>query len=282
MVQKIVTVFLTFSAYLICWHTMKIITWNINSVRIRLHNLEKLVKEEDPDIICLQETKVINENFPEQQLNGLGFDHVYFSGEKSYNGVAILSKSPLSDISSIHHINSDCRHISGVLQNGAELHNFYVPAGGYEPDPEINPKFAHKLAYVEEMAEWFAKNRRGEDRIIMVGDLNIAPLENDVWSHKQLLSVVSHTPPEVERMENLRASLGWVDVTRHFTPESEKLYSWWSYRNQDWRKSDRGRRLDHIWVTKPLQESLKDSYILKEVRDWQKPSDHVPVVGVVS
>jgi exodeoxyribonuclease-3 len=171
------------------------------------------------------------------------------------------------------------RHIAARLPDGTELHNFYVPAGGDIPDRELNPAYGFKLDYVDAMREWFAKERAKADRMILVGDLNIAPLESDVWSHKQLLNVISHTPPEVERMEALMQTSGWIDTARHFTPEPEKLYSWWSYRNRDWRKSDRGRRLDHIWVTPPLKDSLKASHTLKDARDWERGSDHVPVMA---
>ncbi len=126
------------------------------------------------------------------------------------------------------------------------LHNFYVPAGGDEPDPEVNPKFRHKLGFVSEMNAVRADfdDLSGS---ILVGDLNIAPLEHDVWSHKQLLKVVSHTPVETEGFEAMRESGGWVDLMRLNVPYEQKLYTWWSYRAADWAASDRGRRLDHIW-----------------------------------
>ena len=114
--------------------------------------------------------------------------------------------------------------------------------------------------------------------MILVGDLNIAPLEHDVWSHKQLLKIVSHTPIEVEKLTAMQNSIGWVDAMRHFVPADEKLYTWWSYRNNDWRATNRGRRLDHIWVTPPLAGSLKGMQIAQETRDWAPPSDHVPVI----
>ncbi len=113
---------------------------------------------------------------------------------------------------------------------------------------------------------------------ILVGDFNIAPLEHDVWSHKQLLNVVSHTQAEVDRLEQVRASHGWVDAVRHFVPDTEKLYTWWSYRARDWRASNRGRRLDHVWVTPSLAQKLKAATVVTDARDWPKASDHAPVV----
>ena len=262
---------------------LRIITWNINSVRLRLPLLKKLVVEAKPDIICLQETKVEDALFPLEDLKALGFPHIVFSGQKSYNGVAILSKVPLSDVQTMTLAASDHkRHISARLPSGAVLHNFYVPAGGDIPDPIENPAYGFKLNFVEDMTAWSKKLGKKPESSIIVGDFNIAPLEHDVWSHKQLLKVVSHTPPEVERLDALKNSQDWCDVGRHFVAHDEKLYSWWSYRNRDWRASNRGRRLDHIWVTPALAPALKNYTVIKDARDWQEgacgPSDHVPVV----
>jgi len=257
---------------------LKIATWNINSVRLRIDLVKNILKNQDIDILCLQETKVVDDLFPIKDLEKIGYKHSYFSGEKSYNGVAIISKKPLSGITTHNFINEQKRHISAILPDGTELHNFYIPAGGDEPDPKINPKFKHKLDFCDEMARFFKKERSKFDKIIIVGDFNIAPLEHDVWSHKQLLKIVSHTPVEIEKMKNLKKTLEWIDTSREFVSIDKKLYSWWSYRNRDWRKSNRGRRLDHIWITSPLKKHLKDAYILTDERDRKKPSDHVPVI----
>ena len=137
--------------------------------------------------------------------------------------------------------------------------------------------FDFKLKFVDWMADYFSKNYSPNNKIIMVGDMNIAPLDNDVWSHKQLLKVVSHTPIEVKKMENLRSSLNWIDSHRFFVNGDEKLYSWWSYRGLDPFKSNRGRRLDHIWITANLQNNLQTAEIFKNFRIDNKPSDHVPI-----
>ncbi len=258
---------------------MRIATWNINSVRLRINRVATLAKENDPDVICLQETKVMDDLFPLEAIQEMGYSHVAFSGMKSYNGVAILSRLPLKNVQRMEWCGrSDCRHISATLPGGIELHNFYVPAGGDEPDREKNEKFGHKLDFLDEMTEWFPANRTARRKMILVGDLNIAPLETDVWSHKQLLKVVSHTPIEVEKLGNVQNSVNWVDAVRHSIPESEQLFSWWSYRARDWDISNRGRRLDHIWVTPPLKKTLKGATVLREARGGEKPSDHVPVM----
>lgn len=257
---------------------MRIVSWNINSVRLRTHLYPLLKNKLSPDIICFQETKTPDEHFPFEVFKELGYPHIHIHGMKSYNGQAIVSKYPFVS-TDIHHRceREDCRHIVAKFED-FELHNLYIPAGGDEPDPEINDKFAHKLAFVDEMAGWFKKHYNANDNLVALGDFNIAPLEHDVWSHKQLLNVVSHTPPETERLKKMQDSLGWVDCSREFVPEDEKCYTWWSYRNRDWKKSNRGRRLDHIWVTQPLKDKLKDHVILSEARDWEKPSDHAPVM----
>lgn len=257
---------------------MKLVTWNINSVRLRLPLVKKLTEEIAPDIVCLQETKCPDEHFPLDDLKAMGYEHIAFHGMKSYNGVAILSKLPM-DAHEVHHRvgREDCRHIAATI-NGFELHNLYIPAGGDEPDPVANGKFAHKLDFVDEMTGWFADRYTSDQKLIAVGDFNIAPYEHDVWSHKQLLKVVSHTPPETERLDKMKRSLGWSDVARDFVPEDEKCYTWWSYRNRDWKKSNRGRRLDHIWVTPPLKDQVSSFDIMTHARDWEKPSDHVPVI----
>lgn len=258
---------------------MKIATWNINSVRLRQNAVLRFLREQAPDVLALQETKVEDALFPKEAFEKAGYGHIRFSGEKSYNGVCLISRVPLEDIRTEGFCGKgDKRHIAAVLPNGVEVHNFYVPAGGDIPDVAANPKFAHKLDFVDGMRDWFAKSRSSSAPMILLGDLNIAPFEHDVWSHKQLLDVVSHTPIEVEKMTRLGEGMEWVDVARHFVPKEQKLYSWWSYRNRDWRKSDRGRRLDHIWVTPPLAKSLASLTIHKDMRDWEQPSDHVPVL----
>lgn len=256
---------------------MRVVTWNINSLRLRMTTLARVVQSLSPDIVCLQETKVANDEFPFDAVRALGFEHVLFRGMKSYNGVAILSRLPLNEIPGRQWCDKeDCRHLAALLPDGTELHNFYVPAGGDIPDPALNDKFAHKLAFVEEMTGWFRGQR--EAPRILVGDLNIAPLETDVWSHKQLLNVVSHTPVEVEGLTGLMAAHGWIDAVRAFFPPDQRLYTWWSYRNRVWPGNDRGRRLDHIWVTPPLERRLKGAAVLREARGWDRPSDHAPVV----
>ena len=254
----------------------RIVSWNINSVRARLESIEKFLKDYDPDVLCLQEIKATEDVFPLRFFEDLGFKHTAIRGQKSYHGVATLARCPLSEIQSRDWCGKgDARHVSVRLPMGSVLHNFYVPAGGDIPDPKTNDKFEHKLAFLDEMIAWSKKLRQPS---ILVGDLNVAPTEWDVWSHKALLKVVSHTPIETNLISELQQAHNWVDAVRHKKPEPEKLYSWWSYRARDWAESNRGRRLDHIWVSPELGPAIQNVEIATRVRGWEKPSDHAPVI----
>lgn len=257
--------------------TLRIATWNINSVRHREAAVLRFLREEGPDVLCLQETKTPVEKFPLDGLAALGYGHVAVRGEKAYNGVAILSRLPLEPVPHRDFCTrGDARHVAARLPSGTVVHNLYIPAGGDVPDPVLNPKFRHKLDFLEELRAWGAE--APPMRAILVGDLNVAPREDDVWSHRQLLKVVSHTPVEVAAFTAAREAGGWVDVTRAHIPEG-RLYSWWSYRAPDWRAADKGRRLDHVWATPDLAARSGGSRILRETRGWDAPSDHVPVLA---
>ena len=256
---------------------MRLATWNINSVRLRINLVTDFLRDADIDVLCLQETKTEDAHFPAAALAEAGWAHHAYRGEKSYNGVAIISRLPLSEPGHMDWAGrGDCRHISARIDDGPLVHNFYVPAGGDVPDREANPKFGHKLDFISEMTGHFAANN--PQNAILVGDLNIAPLAEDVWSTRQLRNVVSHTPVEREGLLRLIEDGGWHDVVRsHFGPE-EILYSWWSYRARDWAASDRGRRLDHVWTSHDLADSIRSVSIERHLRGVEKPSDHVPTV----
>jgi len=261
-------------------------TWNVNSIRSRVNLVKRFAETYRPDILCLQEIKCTNDQFPFRAMENLGFKYIELNGQKAYHGVATLSRFPLERIEARDFNGSgDARHLAvglpgmNLTHGPVILHNFYVPAGGDIADISQNPKFGQKLDFLSEMERWSAGG--GLDRHashILVGDLNVAPLESDVWSHKQLLRVVSHTPVEVEHMEKLRAAHAWVDVMRDHVPPDEVLFTWWSYRARDWRQSNRGRRLDHVWVSPQLQGASRSMRVVDEARDWEKPSDHAPVL----
>ncbi len=262
-------------------------TWNINSVRLRIDLVAKFLKSARPDVLCLQETKCPDDAFPLKRFKRLGYEHAALNGQKGYHGVAVLSRMPF-ETTSIENFcgKTDCRHVSAVLGERAglnepiTLHNFYVPAGGDEPDPGINPKFEHKLSFLDEMRAHKTLRPKKSERSILVGDLNVAPLEHDVWSHKQMLKVVSHTPIECEKLIAVQKSGGWIDSMRVLTPEPEKLFTWWSYRAMDnWREANRGRRLDHVWTSDALADRVSKIKIAKDYRGAERPSDHVPVTA---
>ena len=258
-------------------------TWNINSVRLRVQQVVRLLEEQRPDVVCLQETKCPEGQFPSAAFAKLGYHHIAHCGQPGYHGVAILSRIAFADSFSRQFCGKeDARHLAVRLAppHNLWIHSLYVPAGGDIPDPLINPKFAHKLAFLDELAEWLPWVREHSDApTILAGDLNIAPLEHDVWSHRQLLRVVSHTPVETSRLMAIQAAGQWIDVMREHVPHDQKLYSWWSYRARDWARADRGRRLDHIWLDARLAGSSQSLQILRETRGWLQPSDHVPILA---
>lgn len=259
---------------------MRIVTWNINSVRLRIGLVAELVARLGPDVLCLQETKVLPQAFPLAAFADLGFPHVEADGIRGYNGVAIASRWPLARLDTPAWCGrADARHLAariGTEPRDPVVEVVYVPAGGDVPDPTVNDKFAHKLQFLDEIAAHTAA-RPEPNRRILVGDLNIAPLPTDVWSHKALLDVVSHTPIEVAALARWQAAGRWTDAIRATHGTDATLYSWWSYRAQNWAASDRGRRLDHIWVSPDLAPRIGTSGILREARSWERPSDHVPV-----
>src|ERR1700751_4880086 len=257
-------------------------TWNINSVRLRIDLVAKFLKAHRPDVLCLQETKCIDDRFPKKRFKRLGYEHVALNGQKGYHGVVVISRLPFERLEVQNFCGkTDCRHIAAVLGERAglrdpiTLHNFYVPAGGDTPDPAVNVKFAHKLSFLDEMREQASLRPGASERAILLGDLNVAPLEHDVWSHKQMLRVVSHTPIECEKLTQAQKSGNWFDTMRAFVPDPAKLYTWWSYRAADWAAADRGRRLDHIWVSPELADRVSSLKIRREARGWERPPGHV-------
>jgi len=260
---------------------LRLATWNINSVRLRAAQVARFVAEQAPDVLCLQEIKCQEGEFPRQAFIDMGLPHLAISGQKGWHGVAIASRLPFEP----GPVLDVCRHgharsVSVVVQ-GVEIQNFYIPAGGDIPDREVNPKFDHKLDFFERLTA-IAAARDPKAPLVIAGDLNVAPGEYDVWSHRQMLRVVSHTPVEIEAMQRLRAAGGFIDLVREAIPDPQKLFSWWSYRAADFRASNRGLRLDHLWITPGLREAAfrtggAVARVHDDVREWTQPSDHAPV-----
>ena len=262
---------------------LRVATWNINSVRIRADHIARFVREQAPDVLCLQEIKCREGEFPTNAFVEAGLPHLRVNGQKGWHGVAIASRLPIEDAPKLDVCkNGHARAVSATVA-GVEFQNFYIPAGGDVADREVNDKFDHKLDFYERLTVEMGK-RDPSKPLIVAGDLNVAPSEHDVWNHKYMSKVVSHTPIEIEAMETLRASLDFIDLVRASQPEPQKLFSWWSYRAADFRKSNRGLRLDHLWASPGLKDAAfrmgaAAARIHDDVREWERPSDHAPVTA---
>ena len=257
---------------------VKIATWNINSVRLRADQVERFLREHSPDVLCLQEIKTIEQSFPHAVFDDLGYTHRAVHGQKGYHGVATISRVPMREFSRHDwQDNGEARHVGVELLGpgqGMVIENVYIPAGGDIPDRDLNPKFGQKLDFLDRMTRWAGAIDRPT---LIVGDFNIAPLPGDVYNHKALLKVVSHTPVEVEALGRFADAHGWVDLGRAFIPEPERNYSWWSYRSY-WRDKDQGRRLDHMWASPDLAGQATAHRFVEDTRRWEQPSDHIPLI----
>jgi exodeoxyribonuclease-3 len=260
---------------------LRICTWNINSVRIRTEQVARFVAEHQPDVLCLQEIKCQTGEFPTEAFVEMGLPHLKVAGQKGWHGVAIASRLPIEDSPHLDVCREGhARCVSAKVQ-GVEIQNFYIPAGGDLPDPELNPKFAHKLDFYAKLTAHMAK-RDPKAPLVVTGDLNVAPGENDVWNHRYMSKIVSHTPVEVEAFAALMGSLDFINILREAYPEPQKLASWWSYRAADFRQSNRGLLLDHLLLSPGLRDAAfstgaASARIHDTVREWDKPSDHAPV-----
>ena len=260
---------------------LRLCTWNVNSVRLRAEQVARFVGEQAPDVLCMQEIKCQEGEFPRAAFEAVGLPHIAIAGQKGWHGVAIASRLPFEAAPRLEVCREGHARVVGVKVAGVEVQNFYIPAGGDVPDRSVNPKFDHKLDFFEKLsAEMGRRDPRAP--LAIVGDLNVAPGEFDVWSHKQMSKIVSHTPIELEAMAALKASAGFIDLVREAIPDPQKLFSWWSYRAADFRASNRGLRLDHIWISPGLREAAFRSgaaaaRVHDDVREWERPSDHAPV-----
>ncbi len=260
---------------------LRVATWNINSVRLRREQVARFVAESGTDVLCLQEIKCRESEFPRQAFVDMGLPHLAIAGQKGWHGVAIASRLPIEDAPGLDVCREGhARCVSAVIA-GVEVQNFYIPAGGDTPDRALNPKFDHKLDFYERLTGLMAAGDPSKP-LLLAGDFNIAPGEHDVWSHCQMSRIVSHTPIEVAAMAELKASLGFTDLVREAIPDPQKLFSWWSYRAADFRASNRGLRLDHLWGSPGLMGAARvDGRVSAQVHDavraWERPSDHAPV-----
>jgi exodeoxyribonuclease-3 len=260
---------------------LRVCTWNVNSVRQRADQAARFVAEHQPDVICMQEIKCQEHEFPADAFAAMGLPHLKIAGQKGWHGVAIASRLPIEDAPRLDVCREGHARSVAVKVAGVEIQNFYIPAGGDIPDPAVNPKFAHKLDFYARLTAEMAR-RDPRDALIVTGDLNVAPGEFDVWNHKYMSKIVSHTPAEIEAFAGLMAAGRFFNVLREAVPEPEKLASWWSYRAADFRQSNRGLLLDHLLLSPGLREAAfhtgkAAARVHDPVREWEKPSDHAPV-----
>ena len=257
---------------------LRVVTWNINSVRLRAEQVARFVAESGADVLCLQEIKCTDDQFPRAAFEAMGLPHLKVGGQKGWHGVAIASRKPIAEAPKLDVCREGHARCVAAMVDGVEIQNFYIPAGGDVPDRKLNPKFDHKMDFYERLtAEMAVRDRQRP--LVLAGDFNIAPGENDVWNHRYMSKVVSHTPLEVETLNRLQEAGGFADVVRDQHPDPQKLATWWSYRAQDFRKSARGLRLDHLWTSPGLTPAVVpgSAMIHEPVRAWTQPSDHAPV-----
>lgn len=252
---------------------MKIATWNVNSINIRMPQLLGWLETADIDVICFQETKTIDENFPVDALQALGYD-AEFMGQKSYNGVAIISKFPITDVQKNFLDDDDeapKRLIAGTV-NGVRIVNTYIPNGS-----ELwSDKFNFKLDWLQRLRRFFDENCDKNADVLLCGDFNVAMDDLDVWSVAAWEGKIHFSRPERAAMTHVK-QWGFVDVYRKHNPDA-KEFSWWNYREGAWQRNQ-GLRIDHIWTSASLAEKCTGCWIDKAPRTLEKPSDHAPVVA---
>jgi exodeoxyribonuclease-3 len=253
---------------------LSVVTWNVNSLRARLPSVLRWVREHKPDVLCLQETKVRDEDFPLDDFTILGY-HEALYGQKSYNGVAILSRQPLSGVARGFdgEGTDEQKRLIAATVAGVRVVNAYVPNGG-----EVgSDKFAYKLEFLERLGGYFAARHRPQELLVFVGDFNVAPEPRDVFDPAALDGQTCYHPAERAALAKLMA-WGFTDLFRHFEPGAGH-YSWWDYRQASFQRNA-GMRIDHIWTTQPLAKRSRSCSIGKEERAKDKASDHVPVTAV--
>ncbi len=256
---------------------MKIATWNINGINSRLEQVLNWCQKERPEVLCLQETKCIDDKFPHREIRAIGYPYVEYFGEKAYNGVAILSTIPLESVQKgfPRGPRDGPKRLIASTVNGVRIVNVYVPHGTQFG----SDKFIFKLDWIARLRKYFDKNFELADNVLLVGDLNVAPHEMDVWKPSLWKDKMHFTKPEREAIHNLKR-WGFVDVFRKINDEV-KEFTWWSHFHHDFEK-DRGLRIDHIWASPNMAELCSDCWIDKTPRTLEKPSDHAPVTAEFS
>lgn len=254
---------------------MKLATWNVNSLKVRLPQVLQWLSTQPVDVLCLQELKMTDDKFPVADIEAAGY-HVAFTGQKTYNGVAILSKTPITDVIKNNPLFQDeqQRIISGTI-NGIRIVCAYIPNG----QDIASDKYQYKLSWLQSLHDWLKQEMNQYPKLALLGDYNIAPEDRDAYDPEGWKDQVLVSVPERAAFQRF-IDLGLSDAFRQFE-QPEKLYSWWDYRRMGFRLN-RGLRIDHILLSKPLADQCIACEIDKEPRKWEQPSDHAPVIATLN
>ena len=252
---------------------MKLASWNVNSLKVRLPHVLHWLETEQPDVVGLQETKLTDDNFPAAALREAGYEAV-FAGQKTYNGVAVLARQPISEtVTDIPGVDDPQRRVMAGTIGDLRFINLYVPNGS-----EVgSEKYAYKLDWLARLRDWIADEMAHHPRLAVVGDFNIAPADADVHDPEEWRGKVLFSEPEHAALKAL-TDLGLEDTFRRF-PQDEQVFSWWDYRMNNF-KRNRGLRIDLVLASPALATQCTASRVDVEPRRWERPSDHAPVVAV--
>ena len=252
---------------------MKLATWNVNSITARLPLVLKWLESTRVDVLCLQETKTVDEKFPAQAFADIGYEAAAY-GQRTYNGVAILSRSPAQDVQRGFPDDDETAHarLLAATVEGVRVVNVYIPNGAFVG----SDKFFFKLDWMRRLRAFFDESYKKKERVLLCGDFNVAPEERDVHDPKQWQGKILFSRREREALSEIK-DWGFEDVFRLHTEEGGH-FSWWDYRAGSFRRNA-GLRIDHIWTSEKLAADCKASWIDKEPRTWERHSDHTPVVA---
>ena len=251
---------------------MKLTTWNVNSLKVRLPQVLQWLQTNPVDVLCIQETKLTDDKFPQAEIEAAGY-HVVYTGQKTYNGVAILSRHPIEDVQKNNPLFEDeQQRIIAATIAGMRIICAYIP-NGQAPGTD---KFSYKLRWLEALEQWLQQEMAKHPNLALLGDYNIAPDDRDVhdpaaWEGMNLVS-----PEERAAFQRLIA-LGLSDSFRQFE-QAEKTFSWWDYRALGFRLN-KGVRIDHVLLSAPLAQRCISCSVDKVPRKWEQPSDHAPVTA---
>jgi len=254
---------------------MKIASWNINSIKSRLQHVINWSDRNQPDVLCLQETKCPDDRFPEKKLREIGFEHQAFFGEAVYHGVAILSRHPLDEVRRgfPNDVEDEQRRLVAATVNGVRIVNIYAPHG----TKLGSDRYRYKLAWFQKLRRYFDENYMVNDDVVLCGDLNVAPHEIDVWKVALWKNKLHFTKAEREAIQHLKA-WGFIDLFRFINDEARE-FTWWDYFHPHSWEWNKGLRLDHIWASPPLADRCADCWIDTKPRALERPSDHAPVIA---